>query len=355
MHKGCQDGRVILSSLVDHVRLELGDTPKSFRYQFDGDGVTTRWELPYSPLDASTVVVSVNGVDVSNDVAVEEPTGVMEFDTAPAVGFPVVVEGVYFRYFTTEELETLCTTAIHEHLHNRTSGVGQQITLENLPLVEEGPLVILVVVKALYVLATDASFDIDIHTPDGVSIPRSDRYRQLMMMIDSRRQQYMELCNALNIGVSRIEVYTLRRISDRTNKYVPIYRPQEIDDNSKPQRVWLEIPGYGGTPIPSAVTEYALTFTQGDSFRQVFDFNIDITGATITAQARTYPESPTLAAQFSVTVQDAAQGLVVLELTPAQTKILPLRAYWDMQMDLGGTVTTVMKGQVFCEREVTHV
>ena len=57
----------------------------------------------------------------------------------------------------------------------------------------------------------------------------------------------------LNIGLHRIETFTLRRISRLTNRYVPIYRPQEVDDGSIPQRVLLSMPTYGDvTPATTA-------------------------------------------------------------------------------------------------------
>ncbi len=64
-----------MQSLLDRTRLELGDQPKTFRQEWYGDGVTNRWELDYSPLDADSVIVTVDGVNVSNDCEVEEAAG----------------------------------------------------------------------------------------------------------------------------------------------------------------------------------------------------------------------------------------------------------------------------------------
>ena len=344
-----------VQSILDRTRLELGDQPKTFRQEWYGDGDTVRWELDYGPVDADSVIVTVDGVNVSDDCEVEESSGVLTFDTAPGADDKVVVTGTYFRYFTSAELTTLIDSAAQEHLRNRVNAFNQAVSLATLPSVEDSIVALAATIKALYVLATDASFDIDIMTPDGVSIPRSERYRQLMQMIETRRDQHKQLCDAFNIGPNRVEVFTLRRVSRMTNKYIPVYRPQEIDDYSQRERVYLPLPTYGASPVPSSASEYDMAMVQGDSFRQVFDFNIDITGATITAQSRVYPESPVVAAQFSIEVEDAATGIVVLTLTPAQTKLLPLRSYWDMQITQGSTVTTVMQGRVFCSREVTRV
>ena len=105
------------------------------------------------------------------------------------------------------------------------------MTLTKLAAVEQYPIAILAVIEALWALATDASFDINIFAPDGVTIPRSERYHQLVNMINQRQEQYRTLCSALNIGLWRLEIGTLRRVSRHTNKLVPIYMPQEIDDS----------------------------------------------------------------------------------------------------------------------------
>lgn len=343
-----------MQSLLDRTRLELGDQPKTFRQEWYGDGTTNRWELDYSPLDADSVIVTVDGVNVSNDCEVEEAAGVLTFDTAPGPDAKVVVSGTYFRYFTSAELTTLINSAVQEHLHNRVNAFNQAMSLATIPYVEEGVIALRATIKALFVLATDASFDIDIQTPDGVTIPRSERYRQLMGMIAERERQYYHIAEALNVGPYRAEVFTLRRVSKMTNKYIPVYRPQEIDDYSFRERVYLPIPTYGAAPIPSTAAEYDLAMVQGDTYTQTFDFDIDLTGVTVTAQARTFPQSPVVAAQFTVTVLDALTGQVQLSLTPAQTKLLPLRSYWDLQIDQAGTITTVVQGNVFCQREVTR-
>lgn len=343
-----------MQSLLDRTRLELGDQPKTFRQEWYGDGLTNRWELDYAPLDADSVIVTVDGVDVSNTCEVEEAAGVLVFDTAPGADEKVVVTGTHFRYFTSAELTTLITSAVQEHLVRRVNAFNQAMSLETLPYVEEGVVALRATIKALFVLATDASFDIDILTPDGVSIPRSERYRQLMSMIAERERQYYHISEALNIGPYRAEVFTLRRVSRWTNKYVPIYRPQEVDDYSMRERVYLPIPTYGAEPVPSPATEYDLALVQGDSYSEALDLASDLTGTTLKAQVRTYPEAPVLAAEFTVTVDDAAAGHVTISLTAAQTKQLPLRSYWDLQIDSSGEVTTVIQGHVFCKREVTR-
>ena len=345
-----------VESLRSRVRMELNDPPKSFVWGAEASG-TQRYEMPYSPVDGASLAVFVDGADVSNDVEVEEHTGVLTFDSAPTEGDSISVAGTYYRYFTDSELNEFIDDAVRQHAHNRTDEFGRAITIANLPVIEDYPVSILATIQALYTLATDASFDIDISTPDGVGIPRSERYRQIMEMIQTRREQYNQLCQALNIGLNRIEVFTFRRISRRTNRYVPVYLPQEVDDRSKPTRAYLPIPTYGTPASPDPSGRYDIVLTQGDAFSVVLDFPFDLNAYTPLAQIRLYPESAAYAAQFEITEEDYAQGKLRISLTPDQTKGLPLRAYWDIQLTAKNdpeNVKTYISGTVFAKRQISR-
>jgi len=341
-----------LDTIVSRVRTELADVAESFVWQTTATD-TNRYEIPYSPIQASTAVVTVGGVDVSADCEIEEHTGILTLDDLPTPGATILVAGAHFRFFTDTELQSLTNAAFLEHTYNRQDAFGRGLTLANLAEVEEYPLTILATIQALYTLATDASFDIDIHTPDGVMIPRSDRYRQLMNMIEARRAQYNQLCQALNIGMDRIEVFTFRRISKTTNRYVPVFLPQEVDDRTQPKRGFLPLPTYGTTPIPSEVGTYDIVMYQGDAYTVTLDFDFDLTGKTVEAQARLYPEGAVVG-EFTVVVENAATGVVTLSMTPDQTQVMPLMSFWDCQVITAGEPKTFLAGQVFCQREITQ-
>jgi len=341
-----------LTGLIDRVRLELGDPGRSFVWQAPATAAQ-RYELPYSPVLGSTMTVFVGNVELTDYVEVEEHTGVLTFDTVPTEGETISVHGTYYRFFTDLELGYITNAAVREHLYNRTDAFGRAMNVTNLPIVEEYPAALLGTIQALYTLATDASFDIDITTPDGVHIPRSERYRQLMEAINLRKGQYDDLCKALNIGLTRIDVFTFRRISKSTNKYVPVYMPQEIDDRTPPQRIYLPIPTYGGSPVPSEAAQYDLVFTQGDDYEIGIDFPFDLTDHTMKAQIRLFPESPAIVATITCTVTDLALGKASLTLTAAQTALVPLRAYWDLQVTTPTVTYTYLTGMTFCKRQIT--
>jgi hypothetical protein len=206
-------------------------------------------------------------------------------------------------------------------------------------------------------LATDAAFDIDISAPDGVTIPRSERFSQLSNIVQQRWEQYRQLCAQLNVGLWRIEMSTLRRVSRTTNKYVPIYIPQEVDDARMPQRVWLPNDHTGFMPLPSKVPVYDLILTQGDSWSVVLDLDYDITGLIPKAEIRTFPNSPSLYAEIGIKVIKTSQpAKVQLYLTKKQTAYLPTRAFWDMQLSSSTNDSfeqTILRGQVFSQPQTT--
>lgn len=342
--------------MIDKVRLELGDQPSTFDVSVVANGSATRFETGTYPLDGASLTITVNGTPETN-ATVEERTGVVTFDTPPASGATVRFKGTKYRYFGAVDLQTFIDAAVAEHTYNRTDAFGRGMTLDNLPIVEDYPLALLGTIKALWALATDAAFDIDIYAPDGVNIPRSERYRQLLQQIDALTGQYKEYCTALNIGIYRIEVFNLRRVSKMTGRLVPIYIEREIEDNSAPQRVWLPTNTYGAEPVPSSAGQYDIKTRKGDTFSITLDFDFDISNYDVKAQIRTYRESQITSAEFTVTVLDANLGTVVLSLVPDQTRKLPVKSFWDVQITSKTDATdvrTMLAGLVFCEGDTTR-
>lgn len=350
----------LLSDIVSRVRTELGDLPKQFSFEETGDGETKDFDLRLRPIDNTTLYVTVNGFPIAQGTGytVEADNGVIHFQPAPGNGTTIKVEGTQYRYFRDVDLETFVNTAVEQHTYERTDQYGSQITLSKLAAVEEYPLAILATIEAMWALATDAAFDINIMAPDGVVIPRAQRFQQLTTMIQARWEQYKQLSSALNIGLWRIEMGTLRRVSRTTNKLVPIWIPQEIDDARRPQRVWIENNLKGYTPIPSTAAVYDLILYQGDSYSVVLDFpdTLNLATTVFKAQIRTYPNAPALYAEFAVSIVDAPTAKIRLSLTKKQTAYLPVRAFWDLQAT--STVDpdfqkTYVRGQVFVTQQVT--
>jgi hypothetical protein len=348
-----------LTSLAERLRSELGDTGKSFVYQFIADGTTNRYLLPYSPVDAINMIITLDGTDFSTTVDVEETTGFMTFDEVPETGTVVVAAGTYFKYFTVTEIEQFVCTAFEQHTANHADTYGRAVLMDTLPGLEEYPVVTYASTLALYTLATDASFDIDITAPDGVQIPRSERYRQLMQMIEVRKQQYRELCSQLGVGLYKIDVFSLRRISKTTNRYVPIYLPLEVNDRSMPQRVILPIPSYGSAIAPSSVPTKDLMLYEGDVFVAVLDFpdSFDVTDYTWESSISNQIGSAVSIVDFTIENITGTTDQLQLSLTSEQTNLLPEKCYWDIQGTLiadTSQVQTYMRGAIITTRQVTQ-
>jgi hypothetical protein len=349
-----------LESMSNRLRYELGDIGRSFVYQFVADGTTNRFLVPYSPLDGVNLVINQDGEDVSTDVEVEEATGHIVFDTTPAAGDVIVVAGNYFKYFTETEISQYISDAFAQHTTFHTDSYGRTISILTLPAVEEYPVIIHASTLALYTLATDASFDIDIQAPDGVMIPRSERYRQLMQMIEVRKNQYKELCSQLSIGLYKIDVFSLRRISKTTNEYVPMFEPQEIDNKSPKTRVRLPIPTYGNVkPTPTTVVQ-DLNVYEGDAYEFLIRLDFEVDNLTPLAQIRVLPGASYVLTEFTVTKPDLVEDgdnkrTLVLSLTGDQTRLLPGRSYYDVQLTDAENVThTYVSGLIVKTTEVSQ-
>lgn len=350
----------VLSDLISRVRLELGDQAIQFTYTATGDGVTKDFTLDCKPIEPTTLLVKVNNTPILTPAGytIEQDIGVVHFVTAPALNAAIVISGQRYRYFTDADITTFVNTAVTQHTYNRTDAFGSVVNIGSIQAVEEYPLAILAVIEALWVLATDSAFDINITAPDGVVIPRAQRYQQLTNIIQQRWEQYKQLCAQLNIGLWRIEMGILRRVSRRTNKLVPVYMPQENDDSRRPERVYLQNDLTGRSPLPTTVQAYDIALYQGDSWEAEFDFPFNTTGLTFKAQIRTYPNAPSLYATFDITTVSTSPTLskIKLSLTKEATDYLPVRAFWDLQATAASDPTyeqTYVRGQVFTTQQVT--
>ena len=348
-----------IASLVDRVRMELGDMGKTFVTQFVADGTTNRFKLHYSPLDATTVVVTLNGTDVSSSSSVEESSGVLVTDVVPADGDELTVSGTYYRYFTGAELTQIVNNALASHSAKHVDSLGRVMTPAELPYVEEYPVAIYATSLALYTLATDASFDIDILAPDGVNIPRSERYRQLMEMVNTRKSQYQELCTHLGIGMFSIDVFTFRRISKTTGRYVPVYQPQEVDDRSYPQRAHIPLATYGHKPTEWPTEAGELTAYQGRAYTTTITIDGDYTDIEFTARLLNQRGGVLAAQEFSIDSRvdnlndndEPVSVTLVISLTADQTLRLARRTYWSIsQIVVDGDDIEVQGGNFFTTR-----
>lgn len=338
------------SALIQRARLELGDLPQTFQTRVNGDGVTQVVTLQYKPVNpASLTVVKVSGVTQTNLVSgvhytLDAAAGSMTFTTPLTSSEYALISGSAFRYFSDVDWTTFVDTAVLQHFHQR-----EGVNLANVEPVEDYPIALLAVTEALYALINDAAFDIDIYTPEGVNIPRHQRYEQLMQLLVGRLDQYNKLSSALNVGLGRIEMFDLRRKSRTTNKLIPIYREQELEDTRMPTRIFVPIDLGGGMETPDTVVDFPLAIIQSEPFTASINLAQNITGKTVKATLRRYKGSGAVA-YFTVDVLDAPTGAITCSFTAERTYTFGGGPYWwDVRVISNGVAYEVLEGVVTIE------
>lgn len=104
-----------------------------------------------------------------------------------------------------------------------------------------------------------------------------------------------------------------------------------------------------------------LTITRGDTETLVVTMTTDdttpinITGRTYRAQIRSSQDSTTIKASFTCAVSNGAAGQVTCTLSAADSATLPVGiAFWDLEENASGVITTVMSGTVTVLADVTR-
>lgn len=104
-----------------------------------------------------------------------------------------------------------------------------------------------------------------------------------------------------------------------------------------------------------------LTIVRGDTETLVVTMTTDgttavnITGRTYRAQIRSSQDATTVKASFTCTVTNGAAGQVTCVLSATDSATLPVGiAYWDLEENASGTVSTVLSGTVTVLADVTR-
>lgn len=240
-------------AIRDRLRLELGDFEEGFQASVEGDGFTRRFDLPEEVIsnDGLSVVLTpesgspttlVEGTDFTMDYR----AGRITLTDPPADDAVITITGQHYQFFTDDELALFIRSAALKHTHNSDSlsvyrdldGFKHYLyadqTVDTLGPVEYHAVALLAATEALEVIQTDAAYDIDVTTAEGTSLPRAERFANIGTLIATKRAIYDDLCNKLGVGLGRVEVFTVRRVSRTTGRLVPVYLPQEYDEVRMP-------------------------------------------------------------------------------------------------------------------------
>lgn len=226
---------VTVADIESIARNYLRDFPKFFQVSFDVVGRT--YELGHPHIDTTTFWVAYQNTGAST--ATTLTTGQYSLDArngilriADGLEGSLLVEGYHYEWLTKEDLSFYAQVAINMHMHNLTAD------FENLMPAVRDVIGIDALVEALWGLVTEFSRDIDVMTSESIHIPASQRFRMVESLLQFWIEEYKRRAQALNIGLDRIEVFSLRRISRTTNRLVPQYKATELGDYGPLTRIW---------------------------------------------------------------------------------------------------------------------
>lgn len=251
-----------LDEIRTRARLEYGDNGYPFSSQVTGDGVQRRFSIPDDVIEAASMIVVIDPADVAAPTvtlvlglgyAVDERHGVITTTDPVPDGDVLVASGTAYQFLLDAELDAFISSAVLKHTHNveivtpyydsygfhQYPEVAQSVT--SLRPVEVHPVALLAAIEVLWTLYADAIYDIDVVTAEGTSLPRSQRKAAIRELIVDLQQRYDHYAAMLNVGLDRIEMFTLRRTSRTTNRLVPVYKGREYDDTARPMRIYPDI------------------------------------------------------------------------------------------------------------------
>ena len=228
-----------VSDISNIARTYLRDFPRFFQVTFDVAGRT--YELGHTNIDTDSLWVATytSGGSTTEltpvDYSLDERNGILRLAALPASGSKIMLEGYYYEWVTPSDLTFYTNRAIEKHI--RGLGLG----IEEMSDVLVNAIGIAAITECLWALMTEFSRDIDVITSESVHIPASQRFRMVQGLLAQWEAEYRRHATALNIGIDRIEVFSLRRVSRTTNRLIPLYKPKEFGDYSPMERLWPDI------------------------------------------------------------------------------------------------------------------
>lgn len=265
----------VIAGSVDPLLRELGrmigDRGQSFLVQQTGDGGAYRFDLPVQNVDGETLVVRYrSGMTLVKtlDYILESEQGVLDLIDPVPLNEVLIVSGTHYRYYSSADYIDFLDTSFLQHTVRREDQFGNPLNYNTLPPVERNLVAMRAAIEVWWTLAADASTEIDIFTPEGMHIPRHQRFSQITQIISGLEERYADLSAQLNVGLHRIEVFDQRRVSRLTQRLVPVFRAREIDDRLPAQRV---------LPPIDQLADVVITFRQEWDATKTYAVNDQVT------------------------------------------------------------------------------
>lgn len=233
----------VVDRVINIARNFLRDFPKFFQVSFDTVGRTYELGSPNIDADSLWVATYTTGspVTITADktasvyYSLDQRNGIIRFNTSFSSTTKILVEGYYYEWVLPSDLKFYATHSIEQHVYNL------PIPLENMSDIVIDTIGMGAVVEALWGLLTEYSRDIDVMTSESVHIPASQRYRMVQSLLEYWSKAYEKQAKSLNIGLDRIEIMNLRRVSRTTNRLVPLYKARELGEVGPIERIFPEV------------------------------------------------------------------------------------------------------------------
>lgn len=264
-----------IESLMSTSRTYMRDHKRFFQSTVSRQDGSRTFQLPHPNVSpAGLYVTAVAGTAVYEGLAnatatnevfgyqLDERNGLLRISSTITGGFPagtyVNVEGYYYTWVTDDDLVFFVENMVAEHQYHR-----PEFVLSAVSDVEADTIALGSAVEALWSQLIEFSRDIDISTPEAVSVPATQRYRQLEDLLFSPSglvNKYKTKAQMLNVGLERSEMFHLRRISRTTGRLVPVYKSREWDDAARPTRLFPPNPtNLPTTPPPDFIPARVVT------------------------------------------------------------------------------------------------
>lgn len=350
----------ILATIMDRARKEYGDYGTVVAEDHVLDGTSRVVQLDNDVIEPDGIDVRLDGVPLVEDSTyqLDATNGRVVLTSLPAPGALLSVTGTSWQFMTDAELAGYVDSAVAKHVHGRvleslsvdTQGFRRFArvlqSVATLPKVEWHPVALLAALEALHVVRADAAYDINAATAEATSVAASQRYQQITVQIQDLERRYRELCTQLNVGLWRIQVGDLRRVSLQTGKYVPLYPAREIDDYSVTWDRYLPPRDFPAELVsgqqPADFQRYDPSVIRGRDWSVDIEFPFDLTGkvlvADITIGAGSFQEQwgqvlrpPAHKVTIDIVPVDATH--VTLQVAGDVTDSLPSVAPWRLDVD----------------------
>lgn len=243
-----------LEAIMSGARTWMRDYPRFFSAAVSRQSLTQTLKLPHGNVlpfelsvtatnDTDTAVGSLHAPGFIASAStfsylLDEREGLLRIQTdrvGGMVGWNVSIEGYYYEWVSDFDLRFHANNIVAEHAYNR------DFSFDYITDAEEDAMALGAAVSALTAILAEMARDVDYTTPEAVSLPLSQRFRQMTQLLygpGGLKEKYHEKAAMLGVGMDKVEVGTLRRVSRTTGRLVPEYEALEYDDARHPIRVF---------------------------------------------------------------------------------------------------------------------